>query len=191
MLYEYDVQYVLQIAMKSKIITVSAISAALIAACLTVGAYFEVADIFTVIMASAFIILPIYRKSYLGCILAALVGGVLAFIFSSFNILTIVFPSYFTFFAFYPIVRCFFQDKKFNKYVGYIIGLVWCVAVFYGIYFYYVFVMQMPFNDLPTIIADYIYVFIGLFGIVFFAVYERFIVILRRVIERYLSRIIK
>ena len=50
--------------MKSKVISLSAISAALIAVSLTIGAYFEFADLFAVVIASAFVILPIYLKKW-------------------------------------------------------------------------------------------------------------------------------
>lgn len=177
--------------MKSKVITLSAVSSALTAICLTIGVYFEFADMFCIIISSIFVLLPLYYNSYKGCILTALVGGVLAFIFSWFNILTIVFPTFLTFFGIFPILKCYFQDKNFNKILTFIIGMIWCVAVFYGGYFYYTLIMGLPLSDLPIWLSDNILIFVGLFGVVFFAIYNRFVVVMRFFLTRTLSRIIK
>ena len=47
-------------SMKSKVVTVSAISAALTAIALTLGAYIELVDLYAIVISSAFIILPTY-----------------------------------------------------------------------------------------------------------------------------------
>ncbi len=177
--------------MKSKVITLSAVSAALTALCLTIGVYMEIADIFCVICSSVFVLLPLYYNSYKGCFLVALAGGVLALFFSWFNFLNIVFPTFFVFFGIYPIVRCYMRDKKFNKILGYIIGAIWCVAVVYGAYFYYTLIIKLSLSDLPAWFADNILIFIGVLGAIFFAVYDRFIYVLRIFSYNTLCRIIK
>lgn len=177
--------------MKSKVITLSAISAAFVAICLTVGVYIEIADIFCIIISSIFVLLPLYYNSYKGCVMSALVGGVLGFILSWFNVLNIVFPTFLTFFGVFPILKCFFQDRNVSKILTFIVGLIWCVAVFYGGYFYYTLIMKLPLLDLPIWIADNVLLFVGLIGAVFFVIYNRFIDVVRIFIFRTLSRIIK
>ncbi|MCQ2387632.1 MAG: hypothetical protein MJ066_04225 [Clostridia bacterium] len=180
--------------MKNKVLALSAISASFVAILLTIGAYIEFADVFTIIIASAFILLPLYYKSYKGCFLCYIAGGVIAFIISGFNILSIVFPSYFVFFGIYPIVKMRAIDKKFNKIIFMIIGLIWCVGVIYGIYFYYTFVMKIEFDELTEKIAfimDYLYITIAVIGVIFYFLFDRFIVVVKRLLDYYLPKIIK
>lgn len=177
--------------MKSKVIALSAISSAIIAVFLTLGAYIEFIDIFTLVVASIFVILPLYYKSYLGSILCFLSGGVLAFLCSGFNIFSIVFPAYFGFAGIYPIVKCKFMDKGINKVLATVIGVVWCVAAFYGIYYYYLFVANGVLDGLPEIVIKYIVYIVGIIGVVFYFVYDRFIFVMRITFNRYLSRVIK
>lgn len=177
--------------MKSKTVAVSAISAALIAVLLIVGAYFEIADLFTVVIASVFTLLPIYLKSYRGSLLACFCGGIIAFICSGFNFISLVFPAYFAFFGIYPIVKSKMIDKSFNKIAGFIIGAIWFLAVSYGLYFYYTLIMNGVFEGLPLWISQYMIYFVAIISIIFFAVYDRFIYVVRRVIYYYLGKILK
>ena len=181
--------------MKSRVVTVSAISAGLTAICLTLGIYVNVIDVFALILSSAFVILPLYVKSYKGCIMSYLAGGTLGLIFGQFNFLySFIFPAYFVFFGIYPILSCFLREKKVKRYVYYIIGLIWCIAVFYGMYFYYTGIMGLDFNDIPNFlwwIKDYIIYAVGVIGAVFYFIYDRFILVIRIVIERYLGKTIK
>ena len=177
--------------MKSKVVSLSAISSTFIAIILTAGAYIEFLDLFTAILASAFVILPIYLRSYLGSVLSFLAGGIIAFLFSGFNYLSIVFPVYFGFLGLYPILKCRSEDKKYNKILIYTIGLIWCVFAFYGAYFYYTLIMSGVLDGLPKWIGDYLLVIVGVVAIVFYFIYDRFVVVLRRFLDRYLSRIVK
>ena len=112
--------------MKSKLITVSAISSALVAISLTIGAYFEVADLFSLVIASAFVIMPLYFNSKKASILTYLVGGVIALILSGFNFAySLVFPSYFAFFGVFPILFNTLNEKKDITPLKVIIGLIW------------------------------------------------------------------
>ena len=94
--------------MKSKIISLSAISACFIAASLVVGTYFEILDFFMLVTASVFVLLPLYLKSYKGSFLAYLVGGVVAILCGGFNF-TLIYPAYFLFFGVYPIIKNMFN----------------------------------------------------------------------------------
>ncbi len=177
--------------MNSKNVAISAVSAGLVALFLLFGAYIEMADVFTVVIASVFVLLPLYYKSYKSSFLAYLAGGVVAFICSGFNWLSLVFPAYFTFFGVYPIVKNFVTEKKFNKLVCFIVGLVWFMIVSVGLYFYYTLVMNVTIDDIPTWLADYVLIFVAIIAVIFFIVYDRFVVVVRRVIDYYLRRIIK
>ena len=55
--------------MKSKIISISAISAGFLALILTVGAYIEMVDLFCIVISSVFVILPLYYKSFIGSLI--------------------------------------------------------------------------------------------------------------------------
>jgi len=177
--------------MKSRVITISAVSAALTAIFLILGTYVEVIDIFAIITSSVFIILPLYYKSYKGSILASVVGGVIALCCCIPKLLTPVFPAYFAFFGIYPIIACLMRDKGVNKFLRFFIGLIWCVAVFYGGYYFCVGVLGFTLSDLPKVIIDYALIFVGLIGIVFFVIYDRFIYLLKKFVDYYLNRIIK
>lgn len=177
--------------MKSKIISLSAVSAGLTAIFLIIGAYIELFDLFTVIIASVFVILPLYYRSYKGSLLCALAGGVVAFLCSGFNILSLVFPAYFAFFAFYPIAKFYMMEKQINKYICLIIGLIWLVAVAYGCYFYLVFIIGGAFDGLPLWIIDYVVYIVAGVAVIFYFIYDRFLLVARFMADKYLRRIIK
>ena len=177
--------------MKSKIISLSAVSAAFTAIALIVGAYFEFTDVFALVISSVFVILPIYLRSYKGSVLSYLVGGVIAFLCSGFNILSLVFPAYFLFFGVYPIVKNKMIEKKFNKYAGFIIGLIWFIIIAYGAYFYYTLIMHGVFDGLPNWVNDYVLYVVAFVAVIFFIIYDRFVLVIKYLIDRYLGRIIK
>ncbi|MBO7344422.1 MAG: hypothetical protein J6U92_00590 [Clostridia bacterium] len=177
--------------MKSKLITISAVSAGLIAVLLSIGTYFEFADVFTVVLASVFVLLPLYYNSYKGGLLAYLGGGVLAFIISGFNFYSIVYPAFLGFFGVYPLVLCYMRDKRVNQALRYLIGAIWCIAVFFGIYYYYTALIGDFFMGLPQWVADYAELVILPVAIVFYFAFDRFIILVSRVLNYYLSRIIK
>lgn len=188
--------------MKSKVIALSAISASFVAIFLTLGAYIEFFDLIAVVIASIFVILPSYYESRLGCFLSYLVGGFIGFMFSGFNIMSIVFPAYFAFFGLMPVLNLFAQGKI-NKKIWYIIKLVWAVAVMFALLWYYTAIMNMPIEytfelfgntfDL-TEVENVYYMFLGVygvFGIIFFAVYDKFVHVAKFATDKLLNRIIK
>ena len=178
--------------MRSKIISLSAISAGFIAIVLTLGSYVGFADLSCIILSSVFVIMPLYLRSYKGAFLTYLVGGILGILFSFSTILTsFVLPSYFVFFGVYPIVKNLLRDKQVNKYLAKTIGLIWCVITIYGVYFYYTLIMGFNLNDLPKIVADYVLIFIAPFSAIFFVIYDKFLVVCKMLLDKYLYRIIK
>ena len=177
--------------MNSKLIALSAISSAFVAIIRIFGAYVQLVDVFTIVASSVFVTLPLYYKSYKASFLTYLAGGVIAFLISGFNFLSIVFPSYFAFFGLFPIIQSLIADKGFNKILGVILTLIWFVAVAFGLYFYYTGVMKMEIRDLPVWIANNIYYFIVIFAVVFYCIYNRFVYVTKRLTDQLLKRIIK
>lgn len=177
--------------MSSKNIALAAISAGLVALFLLVGAYFEMADVFTVVMASVFVLLPLYYNSYKSSLLTYLAGGLIAFMCSGFNLLSLVFPAYFAFFGIYPIVKNFMIKKGVNVYLSFVVGFIWFFVIAIGLYFYYTMFMGMVIDDIPSWLGDKILIVVMVVAVVFFVVFDRFVVVVRRVIDYYLKRIIK
>ena len=177
--------------MKSKVIAISAISAGFIAIVLTVGAYLEFADIFCLIMSSVFVLLPLYFNSYAGSFLGFLAGGIIALLFSGFNFLSLIFPCYFVFFGCYPLVVWFMRNKMVKEKISFLIGLIWCIAFCYGAYFYYTLVMNFNLDNLPEFLGQYILYFLPVIATVFYAIYHRFIFVIKFWLDRYLQRIVK
>ena len=181
--------------MKSRVITVSAISAGLVAICLAIGIYVEIVDLFSLVLSSVFVILPLYLKSYKGALFTYLAGGVLGLLIGWFNfVYSFVFPAYFAFFGLFPIIACLLREKKINKFFYHTIGLIWGLAAAYGLYFYYTLVMRLDFANLPHYliwIKDYLIVVVGVVGVVFYFVYERFITLAKTLIDKYMGKIIK
>lgn len=178
--------------MKSKVIALSAISAAFISIFLTLGAYIEFFDLIAVLIASIFVLMPLYLGSYLGCVLSYLAGTLLAFLFSGFNIYSAVFPLFLLFFGIFPIVKCIVMQKNLNRYVFIVLGLLWSIASAFGTYFFYILIFgQEVLAGLPDFIVNNVYFFVAGVGVVFYFLFDKFVFMSRVVINRYLSKIIK
>ena len=115
----------------------------------------------------------------------------IAFIFSGFNFLIVTVPAYFVFFGVFPLVKNLMEEKNVNKYVRYLIGLVWCVLAVYGMFFFYKNVMSLDFSDLPVFVKDNLVIVVGLLGVIFYVVYERFLTAFRRIIDELLKKVLK
>ena len=177
--------------MKSKLVSLSAISSALTALSLTIGAYVEIADLSALVLSSIFIIMPLYYNSYKASFLTSFVGVIIAFLSSGFNIMSLVFPSYVVFFGVYPILRFFMSEKIKNKWLIYIIGSIWFILTVYGMYFYYTTVMGVLINDLPLWLLNNILYWIAPLALIIYIVYDKFIMVSKGVLDRYIGRIIK
>lgn len=177
--------------MKSKFIAISAISAGLITLCLTLGAYFQFASIIALVLTSIFVFLPLYYNSYKGAFLCYGTGGLLAFMFSGFNYLSIVFPAYFAFFGLFPIVFLRCREKAYNKYLTAIFGVIWCLLLFYGGYYFYTLVLGGEIIFKHEFINQFINVFLALVSVAFYFFYTAYLRTFKRVIDGYIERIIK
>ena len=97
--------------MKSRVVALSAVAAGFVALFLTLGAYISFIDIISVIVASVFVVLPLYLESVLGSVLAFFAGGVIAFLLGGANVFSLVWPAYFLFFGILPILN-FIAERK-------------------------------------------------------------------------------
>lgn len=178
--------------MKSRVLALSAITAGVIAICLILGSFLSVMDITLTVLTSIVIMLPLYLKSYLGAFLSYLAGGLIALIFTAqFLGVSFVLPSYALFFGIYPIVKTLLQQKNVNKVLTFIIGAIWCVLFFYGLYFYYTLIMGLSFTGIPQFIINNVLFFIAPFGLVFYIIYDKFVAVGKLFLDKYLPKIIK
>ncbi len=182
--------------MNSKSIAISAISAALCAIALTLGAYFGVIDLLALVLASACVIIPTFNGSKWGGILAFLVGGVIAICASGFNFVgSVVFPAYFAFFGLYPLIRVLLLNKKIKVYWIKLVGVIWCVLAIYGIFYYYMFVMGIRMDKFPDWVPEFLtenlVYFLGLIAVIFYVVFDRYVIVMHRFYGRYIGRIVK
>lgn len=193
-LYGHDVFDVLQIEMKSKEIAISAIASAFTAICLLVGIYFSVIDLISLVLSSIFVIMPLYYHSYKGAFLCYLCSGVIAVLLSlvsGLNILSIVTVCYFFFFGISPIVIHRLYEKRVKRIIITAIIIIWSIALFYGGYYYYTLVLKLPFTSNYQILNDNILICLGVLAVVFAFVFDRYIVMIKAFLDRYLKKIIK
>lgn len=176
--------------MKSKVISLCAISAAFVAIALTIGTYFEIMDLFMLVVASVFVLLPLYYNSYLGSFLTFLAGGIIAFLLSGFNI-ALIYPAFFGFFGIYPIIKNKMAQKNVKKAVCIFVSLIWFILVAYGCYFYYTIILNGIIEGIPGWIIDYLIYGVGIVAIIFFFIYDKMLTAVKIVLDRYLTRIIK
>lgn len=189
--------------MKSKVIALSAISSGFIAIFLTLGAYLEFIDVITVMLASIFVILPSYYNSRLGSFLTFLVGGLIGFMFSGFNIMSLVFPTYFLLMGLMPVMNQVVEKTKLNKKIWYAIKFVWTLIALYILLWYYTQIMNIPleysfelfgnlydFSATENILAYFLIAY-GIIGVIFFVVYDRFLVVAKIYTSKLLKKILK
>lgn len=177
--------------MKSKDIALSAISSAFVALFLTIGAYFEVADVFMLAVSTVALMLPLYRKSYVGSFLAYLVGGALAFLLSGMGIQKFIYMAYFAFAGAYPVVNALFKRFNVNKYVAHAIKCVWCIGAFYFVYWICVYVFGLNPGNIWEWVDRNIWYILGVVAVVFYLMFDFCVNRMQGFIDRYLSRIVK
>jgi len=186
----WELVVIVNMKLTSRIIALSGISAAFSAICLILGAFIEVIDIPCAIIASLFVVLPLYYKSYWGSFLAFIVGGGIALLINP-NFLSLVFPLYFGFFGLFAIAKWRMLQKEFNRVLGLIIGLVWFLLVMLFVYYYYFIFLGNITTESIGFISEYlIYIWMGM-GLIFYLIYDNLIVKLFLFIISTLRRIIK
>lgn len=108
--------------MNSKVISISAIAAAVSGLLVGLGCYFGNFDFSLFLLAGIFLTIPLYRNSVWGCVLAYLAGGFIGLMISGFNII-IIFP-YFVWFGIHPVLGCVLARKGVKKWLSFLIKLV-------------------------------------------------------------------
>ena len=161
--------------MKTKLIALSAISAALTAIMLSLGAIFELIDLVVVCFAPIFFSMPLYFDSKKGAILASFAGGLIAVFVNPFSLVGVL---HFSFFGIFPIIKYVVLTKKLNKVLFNVLSMFWFAIVCVGAYFFYFKLLGNVPNEL-----------FGLQEWVF--VLDRFIYLLQVYVFRLLRKIIK
>ena len=82
-------------------------------------------------------------------------------------------------------------EKRLNRFLSLVIGLVWFIIVAIGCYFYYTQIMNGVLDDLPSWIIDYVIYVVVAVAVIFYFIYDRFILVMRIMADKYLRRIIK
>lgn len=178
--------------MKTKVITLSGISAALVAIVLILGVYLsEIFDIFALMFAPAFLCMPLYVDSKKGAFLSYLAGGLIAVLFTGGQITNYVFFAYFLFAGIFPIVKYIAVTKRFNKVLFNVLCMIWFVAFAVGFYYYYTaflgFPIEMVFNIDPKIYP----LIVGICSAAVYFLINGYVFSLQLIVFRLLKRIIK
>lgn len=168
--------------MKSKVVTISAISSALGIILLILGTFVSVIDISCIFMSSIAIMLPLYKKSIIGAFLSYVSTAILSMFLTGFRFQIII--PYAIFFGLHPIVNELIKVKNINKYVGLIVKTIWFILSLFVIYKF-----TNMFVDLNQKIIDIIYWIIPIAGTIFFIPYDFFMIYIRNKCEILFSNI--
>ena len=161
--------------MKSKLVAISAISAAFASVFLIIGIYIPVIDVVMSLVASAFITLPLAAKSVKGSLLSFFVSIVISFFAGGTvaSLYNLVFPSYVLFFGIYAVIDYAVTEKgKMPERVWYAVKLIWAVVAAYLLIVYYTLILGIPLDYTFSIFGKN-YDFSNINGIfyIFLAVY--------------------
>ncbi len=107
--------------MNTKVISISAIAAAISGLLVGVGCYLGNLDFSLFLFAGIFLTIPLYRNSVWGCVLAYLAGGFIGLMISGFNII-LIFP-YFVWFGIHPVLGCVLARKGVNRWIAFLVKL--------------------------------------------------------------------
>lgn len=178
--------------MKTKVITLSGISAALCAAVLTAGVYLsELFDIFALMFAPVFLCLPLYVDSKKGAFLAYLSAGIIAILFTGGQITNYVFFAYFLFAGIFPIVKYIAVTKRFNKIVFHVACMLWFVAFAVGFYYYYTAFLGFPIETVFNIDPKIYPLIVAIAAAALYFLIDRYVFSLQILVFRLLKRVIR
>lgn len=168
----------------SRVIALSAVSAAFVVLLLIAGAYFEILDLSCLFFASLALMLPLAKESRSGAFLAYIAGVILGFIFTGMR-LQIMIP-YALFFGLHPIVNDIIEKKRVNKVLAVSLKTVWFVGVAFIVYYFTSFFVVE--NE---VIKKYIIPIIIVGGSLFFIVYDYLMIRMQKNLNVIIARIIK
>ena len=149
----------------SRIIAISALSAALALILLVFGSFVEVFDLSCLFMASLALMIPLAKDYKLGGFLAYLATAILGLLLTGFR-LQVMLP-FAIFFGLHPIVNYFQFRLKINKYLAIVIKTVWFIVTLFIMYFF-----TNMFVSVSPLVERYIYYFLIIGGAVFFVIYD-------------------
>ncbi len=149
----------------SKVIALSSLCTAISATLLCIGAYFLTFSYSCIFLASVVILLPLAKNTYKGAILTVIASTLLSFLIASFSFETAL--PYLLFFGFHPIVNKYFEEKKLNRFLAYLIKDLWFVGAMLCCYF----LTSMFMVENETLKKYMIYIII-FGGSLFFIVYD-------------------
>ena len=180
--------------MKTKVLTVSALSSALATIVLIFGTVFaDLFDLVAVIVAPMVLAMPLYYNSVKGAILSTLCAGILALMLTGFGSIAtnLVYISYFAFFGFFPIVKYCTLTKRWNKYLLHTICALWFAISVVVIYLYYVNVLGFGINLIIPLPAEKIPVMLFFGAIPLYFLVDAYIYACQIFMFRMLNRIVK
>ena len=178
--------------MKTRTLTLSALSAALATVVLILGTVFaEALDLFAVIVAPVILAMPLYINSIKGSLLATLAAGILALLLTGFNIANFLYISYFSFFGFFPIVKYYVMTRRKNRILYYVICCTWCVLAIIGIYYFYTAFLGLGLDLIIPIKPEVMPVILAGFGVLVFFLMDAYVFATQVFMFKLLSRILK
>ena len=178
--------------MKTRTLTISALSAALATVVLILGTVFaEALDLFAVIIAPVILAMPLYIDSIKGCLLATLAAGILALLLTGFNIANFLYISYFSFFGFFPIVKYYVMTRRKSRIIYYLLCCLWCVVAIIGIYYYYTAFLGLGLDLIFPIDPTLIPIILAGFGFLVFFLMDAYVFATQMFMFKLLSRILK
>ena len=107
--------------MKSHVIVWAALAAAFVGILVGAGAYLGNLDFTFFLFAGIAVVIPLYRNSYVGCLLAYLAGGFIGLLISGFNI--VVCLPYFVWFGLQPFLGCVLSRRGLKRWACYLVQI--------------------------------------------------------------------
>ncbi len=158
----------------SKVIALSAVSAALAVIFIAVGAFVEIIDIVMVMAAGVAIMLPLAKKYYLGGFLAYLASAAIGAFTAIANPVAVII--YAAFFGLYPVVNALQIKYRLNKIVCALVKDVWFLLVMFLYYEMLVwwtgYDIFKDFAFIPQSLHAYLIPGLFIIGAVFFLFYD-------------------
>ena len=175
----------------SKIIALSAISAAITVVLLALGSFIEAIDIACVMIAGLAMMLPLSKKMYLGAFLSYVASALLILIISPGKWNVIV--PYAVFFGLYPIGNAVQVRFKINRIIALIVKDAWFLLAMFLYYKMLVFVtgydLLTDFAFIPDEYSKYIAPGLFAIGAVFFIFYDYVMMRMQRVVDYLVEKI--
>ncbi len=146
-------------------IALSALSCAIGTICLTVGMYSSVLLFTGYLLGCIALMLPLSKNSYVGYLLSYIATCLLSFIFNAARFLDLL--PFAAFFGLHPLINELQLKTKINRWVACGVKALWFDATMYLLW-RWVFAATTG----VTFLDEYIFIFIAVFGSLFFIFYD-------------------